>query len=101
MKRAVGAKRAQLIETARRSIGLTEGLPAPKIEIKTLLKQYEMFDRQLEDILTEVVRLLALIPGTKEMLTVPGVAVVTLAGSKRLCAWTDKGSTEQPQESNP
>ncbi|MDF9839624.1 MULTISPECIES: IS110 family transposase [Paenibacillus] len=81
VKRAVGAKRAQyLMETARSSIGLTEGLPAAKIEIKMLLEQYEMFARQLEEILAEVERLLSQIPGTEEMLTVPGVAVVTLAG---------------------
>lgn len=81
VKRAVGTKRAQhLMEMASRSIGLTEGLPAAKIEMKTLLEQYEMFARQLEEILSEVERLLAQIPGTKEMLTVPGVAVVTLAG---------------------
>lgn len=81
VKRAVGTKRAQLlVETARGSIGLTEGLPAAKIEIKTLLEQYDMFARQLEEILSEVERLLGQIPGTKEMLTVPGVAVVTLAG---------------------
>ncbi|URJ44381.1 hypothetical protein MF628_004099 [Paenibacillus polymyxa] len=42
-----------------------------------------MFARQLEEILVEVERLLSQIPGTKEMLTVPGVAVVTLAGSLR------------------
>lgn len=39
-----------------------------------------MFAKQLEDIMTEVERLLAQIPGTNEMLTIPGVAVVTLAG---------------------
>ncbi|MBE0339788.1 IS110 family transposase [Paenibacillus sp. 28ISP30-2] len=81
VKRAVGTKRAkQLVETARSSIGLTKGLPAAKIEIQTLLEQYDMFTRQLEEILAEVERLLAQIPGTKEMLTVPGVAIVTLAG---------------------
>lgn len=81
VKRAVGAKRAlHLTETARRSIGLTEGLPGAKVEIKTLLEQYEMFARQLEEILAEVEHLLSQIPGTREMLTVPGVAVVTLAG---------------------
>ncbi|OKP83291.1 transposase, partial [Paenibacillus sp. P3E] len=81
VKRAVGTKRAQhLMDTARSSIGLTEGLPAARIEIQTLLEQYEMFARQLEEILAEVERLLSQIPGTGEMLTVPGVAVVTLAG---------------------
>ncbi|QYK68700.1 transposase [Paenibacillus sp. S02] len=35
MKRAVGTKRAQqLVETARSSIDLTEGLPAAKIDLK-------------------------------------------------------------------
>ncbi|WP_442950488.1 hypothetical protein [Paenibacillus sp. FSL H7-0357] len=63
-------KRAeQLVETARSSIGLTEGLTAAKIEIKALLEQYEMFARQLEEILFEVEQLLEQIPGTKEMLT--------------------------------
>jgi len=81
VKRAVGPKRAaQLLEAAKTSIGLTQGLEAARIELKTLLQQYEMFARQLEDIMTEVERLLAQIPGTKEMLTIPGVAIVTLAG---------------------
>lgn len=81
VKRAVGSKRAaQLLEAARTSIGLTQGQMAAKIELKTLLEQHEMFSKQLEDIMTEVERLLAQIPGTKEMLTIPGVALVTLAG---------------------
>lgn len=81
VKRAVGPKRAtQLLETARTSIGLTQGQAAAKIELKMLLEQYEMFAKQLGDIMTEVERLLAQIPGTKEMLTIPGVAIVTLAG---------------------
>ncbi|WP_431087564.1 IS110 family transposase [Paenibacillus sp. 8b26] len=108
VKRAVGTKRTrQLVETVRSSIGLTEGLPAAKIEIKTLLEQYDMFARQLEEILAEVERLLSQIPGTKEMLTVPGVAVVTLAGFlaevgfKGLRAWTadyTAGRTESQRE---
>lgn len=81
VKRAVGPKRAaQLLEAARNSIGLTQGLAAAKIELRTLLEQYEMFAKQLECIMTEVERMLAQIPGTKEMLTIPGVAIVTLAG---------------------
>ncbi len=81
VKRAVRPKRAaQLLEAERNSIGLTQGLPAAKIELKTLLEQYEMFALQLKDIMTVVEHLLAQIQGTKEMLTVPGVANVTLAG---------------------
>ncbi|MEV2911505.1 transposase, partial [Paenibacillus larvae] len=50
------------------------------IEVKALLEQYEMFSRQLQDIMTQVEQLLKQIPGTEEMLTIPGVAIVTLAG---------------------
>lgn len=53
-------KRAeQLVQAARTSIGLTEGLTAAKMELKALLEQ---------------------VPGVEEMLTVPGVGFVTLAG---------------------
>lgn len=81
VRRAVGSKRAaQLVAAAKTSIGLRQGLTAAKIELKTLLEQYKMFVKQLEDIMTEVERLFVRIPGTKEMLTIPGVAIVTLAG---------------------
>ncbi|MEV2911696.1 transposase, partial [Paenibacillus larvae] len=59
---------------------IQEGLSAAKIEVKALLEQYEMFSRQLQDIMTQVEQLLKQIPGTEEMLTIPGVAIVTLAG---------------------
>jgi len=42
--------------------------------------KYELFSRQLEEIMAQVETLLAQIPGTNEMLTVPGIGVVTLAG---------------------
>lgn len=81
VKRAIGFKRAaQLLRSATNSIGLTEGLMAVKIELRALLEQYVLFSRQLEEIMAQVEALLAQIPGTKEMLTVPGIGVVTLAG---------------------
>ncbi|MEC2133463.1 transposase, partial [Brevibacillus centrosporus] len=81
VKRAIGFKRAaQLLQAATNSIGLTEGLMAAKIELRALLEQYVLFSRQLEEIMAQVEALLAQIPGTKEMLTVPGIGVVTLAG---------------------
>lgn len=81
VKRAVGMKRAEkLVQAARSSIGLMEGLTAAKIELKDLLEQYILFVRQSDDIMQQVGQLLEQIPGTEEMLTVPGVGVVTLAG---------------------
>lgn len=97
VKRAVGPKRAaQLLEAAKTSIGITQGLAAAKIELRTLLEQYEMFAKQLDDIMTEVERMLVQIPGTKEMLTIPGVAIVTLAGF--LAEVGDLGSYDHGQQ---
>lgn len=59
---------------------LTKGLTAAKIEIKALSGQCDMFARQLEEVMVEMERLLVQITRTKAMLTVPSVAVVTLAG---------------------
>ncbi|MGM1047648.1 MAG: IS110 family transposase [Bacillota bacterium] len=81
VKRAVGMKRAEeLVQVASHSIGLTEGLSGARLELKILLEQYEMYARQLEELMEQVERLLEQIPGTTEMLTIPGVAIVTLAG---------------------
>ncbi|MEK4876979.1 MULTISPECIES: transposase [Paenibacillus] len=55
-------------------------LMGAKLELKALLEQYDMFNRQLQDMMTQVEQLLEIIPGTEEMLTIPGVAIVTLAG---------------------
>lgn len=81
VKRAVGIKRAQqLVQAACTSIGLSEGLAAAKIELSALLEQYALFASQLEYIMMQVKQLLEQVPGLEEMLTVPGVGLVTLAG---------------------
>lgn len=81
VKRAVGVKRAQLlIETARTSIGMTEGIRAARMELRMYLEQYDLFAGQLKEQMTEVEAILATIPGTQEMLTVPGIGITTVAG---------------------
>ena len=81
IERAVGMKRAQrLVSAAERSIGLKEGLTAARLELTALLEQYEMFTRQRDEIMVQVEQLLSQIPGTQEMLSVPGMGVTTLAG---------------------
>lgn len=81
VKRAVGIKRAEkLVKAASVSIGLTQGLTAAKMEMKALLEQYELLTRQHEDIMGQVEILLDQIPGSKEMLSVPGIGITTLAG---------------------
>ncbi|MCF8568621.1 IS110 family transposase [Alicyclobacillus tolerans] len=81
IKRAVGMKRAQrLVSTAEKSIGMKEGLTAARLELTALLEQYELFTRQRDEIMAQVEQLLNQIPGTKEMLSVPGMGVTTVAG---------------------
>ncbi|QQE81121.1 IS110 family transposase [Alicyclobacillus sp. SO9] len=81
VKRAVGMKRAtRLVSTAKKSIGLKEGLTAARLELMALLEQYEMFTRQRDEIMAQVEQLLNQIPGTEEMLSVPGMGFTTLAG---------------------
>ncbi|BFH16712.1 IS110 family transposase [Paenibacillus melissococcoides] len=81
VKRGVGIKRAEkLVAAAAASIGLTEGSAAARIELSTLLGQFELFREQLEGIMKEVTQILENIPGAEHMLSVPGVGTVTVAG---------------------
>jgi transposase len=81
VKRAVGLKRAaKLVAAAASTIGVQEGLQAAKVELSTLLAQYDLFKRQVQGIMEQVEHILAQIPGTEEMLSVPGVGKVSLAG---------------------
>lgn len=81
IKRGVGIKRAEQLYTAATvSIGLTEGLTAARIELVTLLDQYELYCKQEVTIMANVLEILEKIPGTKQMLTIPGIGVLTVAG---------------------
>lgn len=81
IKRGVGIKRAEQLYTAATvSIGLTEGLTAARIELVTLLDQYELYCKQEVTIMENVLQILEKIPGTKQMLTIPGIGVLTVAG---------------------
>jgi transposase len=81
VNRGVGIRRAEkLFATAAMSIGLTEGVTAARVELAALLQQFDLFSNQLETIMAEVQKILEKIPGTAQMLTVPGVGVVTVAG---------------------
>lgn len=81
MKRGVGIKRAEaLCAAAAVSIGLTEGTVAARMELVTLLGQFDLFNEQLETIMAKVMEILESIPGAAQMLTVPGVGAITVAG---------------------
>ncbi len=81
INRAVGEKRAiKLVSAARESIGLTEGVIMARQEIKTLLGQYKALEQEIEQLMTQIEIILKQIPGTKEMMSIPGVGMVTVAG---------------------
>jgi transposase len=81
IKQGVGIKRAeQLYKAATSSIGLTEGTVAAQIELATLLEQFELYTKQVETIMEKVMNILDEIPGTAQMLSIPGVGVTTIAG---------------------
>jgi transposase len=50
------------------------------MELSTLLQQFDLFSEQLETIMAQVMQILANIPGAAQMLTVPGVGAITVAG---------------------
>jgi len=81
IKKGIGIKRAeQLCEVAAVSIGLTEGLSAARLELATLLEQFDLFVKQEETLMAEVMSILATIPGTAQMLSIPGIGALTVAG---------------------
>jgi transposase len=81
MKRGVGIRRAEELHTAAAaSIGLTEGKVAARMELSTLLGQFDLFCKQLGCIMEQVQAILDSIPGTVHMLTIPGVGAITVAG---------------------
>ncbi len=81
ISRGVGMSKANLLkEKAKQSIGLTEGLQMGHRELSILLCQYDLYQEQLDLLMSEIERLVSQIPGTPEMMSIPGVGLVTVAG---------------------
>jgi transposase len=81
VKRAVGNQRAvRLIEAAKISIGIKEGLRMAKNEIKVNLEQYTLYLKQNEQLEIEIQELAFQVPGVKEMVSIKGVGIMTAAG---------------------
>jgi transposase len=79
--RAVGIKRAErLLESAKTSIGTSEGLISAENELSMLLEDYESKMRQLERTMALIEELAMQIPGFEKMLEIKGVGLVLAAG---------------------
>ena len=81
ISRGVGKSKANLLKgKAEESIGLTEGIQMAHKELEILLRQYDLYQEQLDLLMSEIERLVSQIPGTPEMMSIPGVGLVTVAG---------------------
>jgi transposase len=81
ISRGVGLSKANLLkELAEESIGLTEGLKMAHQELIILLSQYDLYQEQLDQLMQEIEHLVSQIPGTQQMMSIPGVGLVTVAG---------------------
>jgi transposase len=79
--RTVGIKRAvRLLESAKTSIGTSEGLISAENELSMLLEDYESKMRQLERTMALIEEMAMQIPGFEKMLEIKGVGFVVAAG---------------------
>lgn len=81
VKRHAGVRRAELlISLAKSSVGTTQALHAYKLHLGQLLEEYDLAQRQLEQIGLELRRILERIPFTQKLLEIRGVNATNLAG---------------------
>ena len=75
------SKRAtKLMEAAKRSIGIKEGLRMAQKELRVIIEQYDLYMEQLIEVEKDMEELAHQVPGVKEMLTIKGVGILTAAG---------------------
>jgi transposase len=81
VKRHAGLRRAeQLIALAKRSVGAAQALHAYKLHLAQLLEEYDLAQRQLEQIEHELHHILERIPYAQKLLAIRGVNATSLAG---------------------
>jgi transposase len=81
VKRHAGVSRAkQLITLAKRSVGATQALNAYKLHLGQLLEEYDLVQRQLEQIELQLESILERIPYARKLLSIRGVNATALAG---------------------
>lgn len=81
VKRHAGVKRAELlISLAKTSVGTTQALHAYKLHLGQLLEEYDLVQRQLQQIEHELRTILERIPYAQKLLEIRGIHVTNLAG---------------------
>ena len=79
--RAVGLKRAKtLVNKAEHSIGSHEAPEAARVELRLLLKDYEMYSQRMKDLMEAIEEKLAEIPYIDKLLEIKGIGITTVCG---------------------
>ena len=79
--RANGQKKAmQIVDTARNSIGLSEGLLEAKLELEDLIEDYELQTKRLERVNDLIKDLCSQIEHVDKLLEIRGIGINTIAG---------------------
>jgi len=80
MKRTAGLKRAQeLVKAAEKSIGRKTGLTAAEASLQNLLKEYDLYSQQYQQLEQLMLELLQQVPNAEKMLDIKGVGLITAA----------------------
>jgi transposase len=100
VKRAVGSKRAELlIEKAKSSIGITQGIDMAEYNLQYLLDKYKTVMDNFEKLMVKIETIVDQIPEAKEMLLIPGLGLVTIAAFlSEVCDLTQYSHPRQIQK---
>lgn len=81
VKRGVGIKKAfTLLEVAKDSVGIVDGLDTAEFEIQLLMKEYEDIAKILEELEQRLEKIVMTIPGANNILEIKGIGIKTVAG---------------------
>lgn len=77
--RGAGERRARkLVEAARNSVGRTEASPIARMEFKSLKEDYDRYQKRMEELNTEVDKLLSKISNVEKLLEIKGIGTATV-----------------------
>lgn len=81
IKKGAGSKHAELLlDAAKSSIGVTEGLEMAEYQLKYLLDKYDNLMCKLDELMDKVQKIVDKIPGANEMVLIPGLGLASVAG---------------------
>lgn len=100
IKKGVGIKHAELLlDAAKSSIGVTEGLEMAEYKLKYLLDKYDSLMLKLDELMSKVQKIVDKIPGANEMILIPGLGLASVAGFlSEVCDLTNYAHPRQIQK---